>query len=104
MEAMPLAWLEGIALGKPVLASSTGPGPEVIEDGVSGLLCDPHDPAEIAAGLIRLLSDRELRLRLGAAARQRAVQHFSLDMLLRRNLEFYRKLVDADSAAVSPHG
>ena len=49
MEAMPLAWLEGMSMGKCVVASQTGPGPEVIEHGVSGLLCDPHDPAAIAA-------------------------------------------------------
>jgi glycosyltransferase involved in cell wall biosynthesis len=89
MEALPLAWLEGMAMGKAVLGSRTGPGREVIEDGVSGLLCDPHDPQSIAAGLIRLLSDAPLRRALGASARRRAVDGFSEAAMLERNESFY---------------
>ncbi|REJ80111.1 MAG: glycosyltransferase family 1 protein [Acidobacteria bacterium] len=95
MEAMPLAWLEGMALAKPVLASSTGPGPEVIEHEVSGLLCDPRDPTAIADGLIRLLRDAPLRQRLGEAARRRAVEHFSIEVLAERNLAYYREIARA---------
>lgn len=94
MEAMPLAWLEGMALGKAVLASRTGPGPEVIEHGVHGLLCDPYDPSSIAAGLIELLEDEQLRSRLGAAARRRVERHFSLETLLERNIAYYRSISD----------
>ena len=90
MEAMPVAWLEGLASGKAVLASRTGPGPEVIEDGVNGLLCDPHDPASIADRAITLLSDTNLRQRLGEAARRRAVSEFSTDLLVGRNESFYQ--------------
>lgn len=91
MEALPIAWIEGLAMGKAVVASETGPGPEVIEDGVSGLLCNPHDPASIAAALLRVLADRSLRIRLGQAARERAERLFSLDRLVHENVAFYRK-------------
>jgi glycosyltransferase involved in cell wall biosynthesis len=91
MEALPIAWLEGLAMGKAVVASRTGPGPEVVEDGVSGLLCNPHDPSSIAAGVVRLLTDRSLRRALGEAARGRAVSEFALEPLLDRNEIFYRQ-------------
>jgi glycosyltransferase involved in cell wall biosynthesis len=91
VEALPIAWVEGLAMGKVVIGAKIGPGPEVIEDDVSGLLCDPHDPAAIAAAVLRLLPDPELRARLAAAARRRAEQMFSLEDLVHQNLEFYRQ-------------
>ena len=93
MEALPVAWLEGLAMGKAVVASATGPGPEVIEDGVSGLLCDPHDPTSIADRVITLLKDPDLRVRLGAWARARAVERFSVEALVARNETFYRRCI-----------
>ena len=93
MEAHPLAWLEGMAMAKAIVASRTGPGPEVIEDGISGLLCDPHDPASIADAVIRLLDDAILRRRLGEAARDRALRHFSARDVAERSEHFYRACV-----------
>ena len=91
MEALPIAWVEGLAMGKAVVASETGPGPEVLEHGVSGLLCDPHDPAAIAAALLRFLRDRDLRIRFGRAARDRAEKLFALERLVDENVAFYRR-------------
>lgn len=91
MEAMPVAWLEGLAMGRPVVASAAGPGPEMIEDGVSGLLCDPHDPSSIAECLLRVLTSRELQARLGEAGRRRVEEWYSLDALVARNVAFYRE-------------
>jgi glycosyltransferase involved in cell wall biosynthesis len=90
MEAMPMAWIEVLAAGKALVASSTGPGPEVVEHGVSGLLVDPHDPEAIAGALVAVLTDPACRDRLGAAARQRAVDRFSIDELIQVNLDHYR--------------
>ncbi|HYE72143.1 MAG TPA: glycosyltransferase family 4 protein, partial [Blastocatellia bacterium] len=91
MEALPIAWIEGMAMGKAIAASKTGPGSEVISHGESGLLCDPHNPGSIAQEIIRLLDDKELRQRLGKGARQRAEQNFSLDVLIARNEAFYER-------------
>jgi glycosyltransferase involved in cell wall biosynthesis len=90
MEALPLAWLEGMAMGKPVVASRTGPGPEVMEDNKSGLLCDPYDPGSIADKLIAVLSDPALARGLGRRARERAVDRFGIETLVERNEDFYR--------------
>jgi glycosyltransferase involved in cell wall biosynthesis len=91
MEALPIAWLEGLAMGKAVVASRTGPGPEVVEDGTSGLLCDPHDPASIAQSVIALLQDARRRHQLGRQALQRVLDRFSLEVLIERNETFYRQ-------------
>ncbi len=93
MEAMPMAWLEAMACGAALVAGRPGPGPEAVEDGVSGLLCDPHDPASIAQATIALLTDPARRRALGAAARTRAVERFSTDVVLAQNLATYDRLL-----------
>lgn len=93
MEAMPIAWLEGLAMGKTVVASRTGPGPEIIEHGKNGLLCNPHDPHDIAEKIIYALGNADLRKRLGKAARQKAQADFSVDVLVNKNLDFYGRCI-----------
>jgi glycosyltransferase involved in cell wall biosynthesis len=93
MEALPVAWLEGMAMGKAVVASKTGPGPEVIEDGVSGLLCDPHAPGSIAEKVITLLKSADLRREVGNKAQNRVRDFFSVDVLVDRNQNFYRRCI-----------
>lgn len=93
MEAMPMAWLEGMAMGKAVVASRLGPGPEVIRDGVEGLLCDPRQPQELASAIVRLLRDPDLRYRLGRAARRRIEEDFSAAVMVEKNLGFYRRVL-----------
>lgn len=93
IEAMPIGWLEGLATGKAVVASKTGPGPEIINDNITGLLCDPTDPRSIAEKVIRLLKDAEERRRLGAAARKLCVERYSLPALVERNIAYYQSLL-----------
>ncbi len=93
MEAMPMAWLEGMAMGKAVVASRLGPGPEVIDDGFDGLLCDPRQPEALAAQITRVLKDPDLRQVLGSRARERVLRDFSPQVMLERNLQFYRSVL-----------
>jgi len=94
MEAMPIAWIEGMAMGKAVLASFLGPGPEVITDAEEGLLVDCRESQPIAEALIRLLQDSGLRQRLGQGARHRAVTDYGLNLHVQRNLDFYRAVIE----------
>ncbi len=94
MEAQGLAWVEAMACGRALVASTTGPGPEVVEDGVSGVLVDPLDPKAIADAVVGLLTDRDRRDRLAAGARARAVERFSIDELLVTNVEHYRSVIE----------
>jgi glycosyltransferase involved in cell wall biosynthesis len=95
MEAQGIVIVEGMAMGRPVVATQTGPGPELIEPGISGLLCNPHDPRSIAESVIQVLKDRNLANQLGTAARNRAVAEFSLEKLVVKNENFYRRCIEA---------
>jgi glycosyltransferase involved in cell wall biosynthesis len=68
-----------MARARPVIGTAVGGIPEMIEDGVTGLLVPPADPVALAAALQRLLGDGTLRARLGTAARNRASQRFTPD-------------------------
>ena len=91
MESLGIVSLEGMACGKAVVASETGPGPELIDDGVDGLLCDPYDPHSIADKVITLLKNSELRENLGRSARKTVETKFSLDVMITKNIDFYRR-------------
>lgn len=77
-EAFGLTIAEAMACGRPIVASHVGAIPELIEDGASGLLVPPGDAPAIAAALVRLAADAELRARLGTGARRRAEQMFDV--------------------------
>ncbi len=77
-EPFGLSTLEGMAHGHAVIATASGGSPEILRHGVDGLLVPPGDPEALAAGLARLLADPALRERLGARARQRVQESFSL--------------------------
>src|SRR5215813_2739432 len=94
IEAHGIAVIEGMAMGKTVVASRTGPGRELVEDDISGMLCDPHNPASIAAKVTYLLTDSQLRRQIGARARLRAVSKYSIETLLRPNIEFYQRCIE----------
>ena len=76
-EGMPVSLMEAAACGLPAVAPAVGGIPELIEDGVTGLVTPPDDAPALAAALERLLLDRDLRAGLGAAARRRAEERFS---------------------------
>lgn len=99
MEAQGIVLIEAMAMGKSVVASETGPGPEVIEDGVSGLLCNPRDPVSIAEKIITLLMNADLRRQLGDQARSRVGSMFSTHVLIERNEGFYRRCIGAKNNA-----
>jgi len=94
VEAHGIAVVEGMAMGKAVVVGRTGPGQELVEDDISGMLCDPHDPGSIASKIINLLKDSQLRRQIGARARLRAVSKFSVETLIRPNIEFYQRCVE----------
>lgn len=81
--------LEKMARGLAVIATRVGGNLDAIDDGVSGILVPPRDPAALGAAILRLHADRELRARLGAAARRRVEQHFSLAACVTRYLNLY---------------
>ncbi len=83
---------EAMALARPVVASSAGGNPELVEDGISGLLVPPHDPPAVAAAVGRILENPGLAAQLAAAARERVVRGFSTEVRLDRIEELYSRL------------
>ena len=90
-EGAPVSILEAMAAGLPVVASSVGGVPELVADGETGLLVPPGDPAAMAAALGRLLEDVDLRRRLGAAGRDRALRCFDVRTQRRAHLDCYAR-------------
>jgi glycosyltransferase involved in cell wall biosynthesis len=77
-EGMPVSLMEAAACGVPALTTAVGGTVEIVDDGVTGLLAPPGDAGAIASGLDQLLRDPVFAARLGAAARRRAEERFSL--------------------------
>ncbi|MBK8230519.1 MAG: N-acetyl-alpha-D-glucosaminyl L-malate synthase BshA [Candidatus Eisenbacteria bacterium] len=94
-ESFGLAALEAMASGVAVIATTQGGTSEVIEDGVSGYLRDPHDIHGMAESLRELLRNDDLRASVGAAARRRAVEEYSLDRVVAVYQAMYDELVEA---------
>ncbi|MFH5232748.1 glycosyltransferase [Antrihabitans spumae] len=78
VECFPMALLEAMSAGRPAVCTAVGGVPEMIADGETGYLVPPRDSAALADRLIDILSDPELRRRMGAAARARVESQFSL--------------------------
>jgi glycosyltransferase involved in cell wall biosynthesis len=97
-EAFALAPLEAMAVGCPTIYSRLGSGPELIDEGVHGLLIDPNHPREIAESLIRVLTDDRLAERLGTAGARHVRSRFSLEQAILRNVEFYERCVSRFTA------
>jgi glycosyltransferase involved in cell wall biosynthesis len=95
-ETFGIAPVEAMAAGRPVIYSRNGPGPEMIEHGMSGLLADPHDPVDIARQVKHLLGNPDVAARLALKGRQRAEEMFSKDKWMEANLKFYRDTVKLD--------
>ncbi len=94
MEAMPLAWIEVLSMGKAFVASNLGPGPEAVKHGKTGLLCNPLDINDLANQVIYMLQNRKEAYKMGQNAIKDVEKRFSLNVLLEKNIEMYNKLMD----------
>jgi len=94
-EALGLVLLEAGALGVPVVATAVGGVPEVVEDGVTGLLVPPCDPAALARAVTQLLRDPERARAMGEAARERVEREFTLECTVAGHLAVYESLLGA---------
>ena len=91
-EGSPLAVMEYMESARPIVATRVGGVPDLIEDGVNGLLVDPGDEAALAAAIGRMLADPEAARRMGEAARERRRREFTVDLMVRRFEALYERL------------
>lgn len=99
LEATSIAGLEAMATGKPLIGTRVGGIPQIVQDGESGVLVPAADSEALAAAMLAIASDAELRARMGAAARERAVAEFSWGAVSRLTADIYAAELDAAAAA-----
>lgn len=92
-EGLPMALLEAMALGRPVVASRVGGIPEVVRDGVEGRLVPPGDVEALAQACLAFLNDPPALGSAGARARRRVAEAYTIDATGPRYIDLYRRLV-----------
>jgi glycosyltransferase involved in cell wall biosynthesis len=88
-EPFGIPLIEAMAAGLPVIATTSGAFPEIVQHGVTGLLVERGNPEGLADAIARLLADPSLRVRMGAAGRARAAELFTWDRAVARLVELY---------------
>lgn len=92
-EALPVSWLEAMAMEKSVVTSNIGWANEMITDGQSGFLVAPENHDLFAKRILQLLKDEQLSKQMGLNARERIKEKFTISKLAIDNIEFYKKII-----------
>ena len=92
-EGVPKSLIDACAVGRPIVTTNSIGCKDVVDDGVNGFLIPIKDSDSLAEKLRILIEDKDLRIKMGKASRERAVQEFSLENVLKRHLEIYNKLL-----------
>lgn len=92
IDGIPVALMEAMACGCPVVSTRVSGIPELVVDGETGLLADPADPRGLADAVKRLVADPELTAYLSAAGREHVAARFNQDVEARRLLDFFRAM------------
>jgi L-malate glycosyltransferase len=91
-EGLGTSLLDAMACAKPVVATRAGGIPEVVEDGLTGLLVPTRDPEKMAAAIVRLLNDAALRRQMGEAALLSVRERFSVERMVLDTLRVYQRV------------
>jgi N-acetyl-alpha-D-glucosaminyl L-malate synthase BshA len=92
-ESAPLTLLEGMSCGIPMVATSVGGIPEIVQDGVNGLLVPPKQPEELAEAILKLVKNGKLRGKLGAAARGTILERYTAKKVVKAYLETFEGVI-----------
>lgn len=98
-ESFGISIIEAMAFGVPVLATTAGGIPEVVEHGVTGILVPPNDPEALAEETARLLRSPDLRRRLAQAGRERVLALFSVERVAEQMLAAYQRVCEGVCAS-----
>ncbi|MDT0686839.1 glycosyltransferase family 4 protein [Autumnicola psychrophila] len=99
-EALPMTWLEAMAMEKALVTSNIGWAKEVMIDGKTGYTEDPKNHKAYAEKILHLLNNPEEAKSMGKAARQQVLKKFSTEVVVQQNISFYKELV---IARAKPH-
>ncbi len=96
-EGFGLVLVEAMASGLPCITTELGTGTSwVVQDGATGLVVPPRDPAAMAAAVNRLVGDADLRRRFGQAGQERAQREFSYQVMAERVMQVYQLVLSCD--------
>ena len=93
-EAFPVSWIEAMSRGKAIVASDIGWAREVIEDGISGILCNPVDHKLYSKYILEILNSKELQSELGEKAKERIMQNFTAEITASKTLNCYKRVIN----------
>jgi glycosyltransferase involved in cell wall biosynthesis len=88
-EGVPKSLIDVCAVGRPIVTTNSIGCKDVVDDGVNGFLIPVKDSEALARKLRILIEDKELRVRMGKASREKAEQEFSLERVIKKHLEIY---------------
>lgn len=92
-EALPVSWLEAMALKKPIVASTIGWATEILDDGINGFLEHPKHHKAYANKIITLLENLNLQNEFGIQARKKVEETFSISIVAKQSLLFYKNII-----------
>jgi glycosyltransferase involved in cell wall biosynthesis len=101
-ENCPMVVLEAMASGVPVVAARVGGVPDLIEEGKTGLFCEPRDADSMCAGVERVLKNPAAAEEMARQAKLRAKARFSPGVIAQRHLEIYREVLSGLSSSPEP--
>ena len=91
-EGMPMAVLEAMAYGMAIVTTRVGGIPHLLEDGVSGYLCEPGDIEGLSKRLLELSKDGDKRRKMGERARQKAIEEYSMESHMKKLMDLYGRV------------
>lgn len=92
-ESLGIVLLEAMASGKPIISTSVGAIPEVVEEGKTGILVPPENPKALAKGILELVNNKKLRQKMGKEGRKRAEKKYDWDKIINEYCQIYESLV-----------
>ncbi len=92
-EGVPKVLIEAAACGRPIVTTDAPGCREIVRNGVNGYLVPPRDHVALASAILKLIEDRELRLKMGAKGREIAMAEFSVERVVNETLAVYEKLL-----------
>jgi glycosyltransferase involved in cell wall biosynthesis len=94
-EGMPISIIEAMAAGLPIIATRVGGIPDLIEDNITGMLIDPKDPIGLSMALNKIIQMKEMRSKMGKAAREKAVKGHEIENYVDSIVDFYHQTLEA---------
>ncbi|SDR69413.1 glycosyltransferase family 4 protein [Christiangramia echinicola] len=92
-EALPMTWLEAMAMEKSLVTSNIGWAHEIMVDAKTGYMVDPLDHRSYADRILELLADEQLNSQFGKAARNKIIEDFTAEKVIKKNIVFYKRLI-----------